>query len=131
MADETRYSLCQVVFKDKEIIHDTLKITRKQETEELTSNSSHNPYAVQFKGETLEFEMSDVDPLEREFFNEVMTAQQENPGDLPMIAAYDYNEINGDLVESEVYYGCYITEISKENVNNPFSVKGSCLRMKK
>lgn len=61
----------------------------------------------------------------------MMTAQQENPADLPMIAAYDYNEINGDLVESEVYYGAYITEISNENVNNPFSVKGSCLRMKK
>ena len=52
MADEKRYNLCQVVFKDKEIIHDTLKITRKQESEELTSNSSHYPYAVQFKGET-------------------------------------------------------------------------------
>ena len=76
MADEKRYNLCQVVFKDKEIIHDTLKITRKQESEELTSNSSHYPYAVQFKGETLEFELSDIDPLERKFFNEMMTAQQ-------------------------------------------------------
>lgn len=131
MADETRYNLCQVVFKDKEIIHDTLKITRKQDTEELTCNSSHYPYAVQFKGETVEFELSDVDPLQRGFFDDMMTAQQENPADLPMIAAYDWNEINGDLVESEVYYGVYITEISKENVNNPFSVKGSCLRMKK
>ena len=60
-----------------------------------------------------------------------MTAQQSNPSDLPMIAAYDWNENTGDLVESEVYYGAYITEISTENVNNPFSVKGSCLRMKK
>ena len=131
MADEKRYNLCQVVFKDKEIIHDTLKITRKQESEELTSNSSHYPYAVQFKGETLDFELSDIDPLERKFFNEMMTAQQSNPSDLPMIAGYDWNENTGDLVESDVYYGAYISEISIENVNNPFSVKGSCLRMKK
>lgn len=131
MADEKRYNLCQVVFKDKEIIHETLKITRKQEAEELTSNSSHNAYAVQFGNETFEFELSDVDPLQRGFFNEIMTAQQSNPSDLPMIAGYDWNEHNGDLVESDVYYDAYITEISTENVNNPFSVKGSCLRMKK
>lgn len=131
MADEKRYNLCQVVFKDKEIIHDTLKITRKQEAEELTCNSSHYPYAVQFKSETLEFELSDIDPLERNFFNEMMTSQQSNPSDLPMIAGYDWNENTGDLVESDVYYGAYITEISTENINNPFSVKGSCLRMKK
>lgn len=131
MADEKRYNLCQVVFKDKEIIHDTLKITRKQEAEELTSNSSHNAYAVQFGKETFEFELSDVDPLQRGFFNEIMTAQQSNPSDLPMIAGYDWNNNNGDLVEADVYYDAYITELSIENVNNPFSVKGSCLRMKK
>lgn len=131
MADEKRYNLCQVVFKDKEIIHDTLKITRKQEAEELTCNSSHYAYAVQFGNETFEFELSDVDPLERGFFNEIMTAQQSNPSDLPMLAGYDWNENTGDLVESDVYYDAYITELSIENVNNPFSVKGSCLRMKK
>lgn len=131
MADEKRYNLCQVVFKDKEIIHDTLKITRKQEAEELSCNSSHYAYAVQFGKETFEFELSDVDPLERGFFNEIMTAQQSDPSDLPMLAGYDWNENNGDLVEADVYYGAYITEISTENVNNPFSVKGSCLRMKK
>lgn len=131
MADEKRYNLCQVVFKDKEIIHDTLKITRKQEAKELGCNSSHHAYAVQFDKETFEFELSDVDPLERGFFNEIMTAQQSDPSDLPMLAGYDWNENNGDLVEADVYYGAYITEISTENVNNPFSVKGSCLRMKK
>ena len=131
MADEKRYNLCQVVFKDKEIIHDTLKITRKQEAEELSCNSSHHAYAVQFGNETFEFELSDVDPLERGFFNEMMTVQQSDPSDLPMLAGYDWNENTGDLVESDVYYGAYITELSIENVNNPFSVKGSCLRMKK
>ena len=39
-----------------------------------------------------------------------------------------YNPETGDIAEDDVYDGAYITEISKENANKPFSVKGGALR---
>lgn len=131
MAEEKRYNLAQIIFNDTEITTDKFKVTRKQDADEYTATNSHNPYALSFSSETFEYELTDVDPLQRGFFKDLMTAQQENPNDLPMIATYDFNEITGDLVEDDVFYDCYIKELSKENANDPFSVKGQALRMKK
>lgn len=127
---ETRYNLAQALFRNTEIITDSFKTTRKQDTETYTACNSHSPYAVAFGAESYEWEMSDIDPLMRKFFDEVMDYQKENPNDLGLFATYDFNEITGDLVEDDVYYDAYITEISKENANKPFSVKGEALRKK-
>ena len=43
---------------------------------------------------------------------------------LPMISTYDYSEISGDIVEDDVFVDVWVEEISKENANKPFSVKG-------
>lgn len=131
MADVKRYNLAQIIFDETQITTDKFKTTRKQEADEYTATNSHNPYAISFTSETFEWELTDVDPVQRPIFSDMMTAQQEHPDNLPMIATYDFNEITGDLVEDDVYYDAYIKEISKENANNPFSVKGQCLRMKK
>lgn len=127
---ETRYNLAQALFRNTEITTDSFKTTRKQDTETYTACNSHSPYAVAFGSESYEWEMSDIDPLMRKFFDEVMDYQKENPNDLGLFATYDFNEITGDLVEDDVYYDAYITEISKENANKPFSVKGEALRKK-
>jgi len=127
---ETRYNLAQALFRNTEITTDSFKTTRKQDTETYTACNSHSPYAVAFGAESYEWEMSDIDPLMRKFFDEVMDYQKENPNDLGLFATYDFNEITGDLVEDDVYYDAYITEISKENANKPFSVKGEALRKK-
>lgn len=127
---ETRYNLAQALFRNTEITTDSFKTTRKQDTETYTATNSHSPYAVAFGAESFEWEMSDIDPLMRKFFEEVMDYQKENPNDLGLFATYDFNEITGDLVEDDVYYDAYITEISKENANKPFSVKGEALRKK-
>lgn len=127
---ETRYNLAQALFRNTEITTDTFKTTRKQDTETYTACNSHSPYAVAIGAESYEWEMSDIDPLMRKFFDEVMDYQKENPNDLGLFATYDFNEITGDLVEDDVYYDAYITEISKENANKPFSVKGEALRKK-
>lgn len=127
---ETRYNLAQALFRNTEITTDSFKTTRKQDTETYTACNSHSPYAVAFGAETFEWEMSDIDPLMRNFFEEVMDYQKENPNDLGLFATYDFNEITGDLVEDDVYYDAFITEISKENANKPFSVKGEALRKK-
>ncbi len=127
---EKRCNLAQALFRNTEITTDGFKTTRKQDTETYTACNSHSPYAVAFGAESYEWEMSDIDPLMRKFFEEVMDYQKENPNDLGLFATYDFNEITGDLVEDDVYYDAFITEISKENANKPFSVKGEALRKK-
>ena len=45
-----------------------------------------------------------------------------------MISTYDYSEVTGDLVEDDVYDEVWVEELSKENANKPFSVKGGAMR---
>lgn len=134
MADEKKYNLAQFRFHGKnakKITNDGFKVTRKQDITERTSSDSHNPYDVEFGKETFEWELSDVAPKHRKFFEEVMDNQKENPSELPNIATYDYNELTGDLVADDIFYGVWVSEVSKENANQPFSVKGGARRKKR
>ena len=128
MATVQRYNLAQIVYEDQQITTDTFKTTRKIDTEEYTASNDYNPYAINFSNETYEWEMSDIDPTFRSFFEEMMDRQKADPSDLATVATYDYNKSTGDLVEDDVYDGAYITEISKENAKKPFSVKGGAIK---
>lgn len=128
MASVQRYNLAQIVYEDTQITTDTFKTTRKLDSEEYTASNSYNPYAVNLSKETFEWEMSDIDPQFRTYFEDMMDKQKSNPNELATVATYDYNPETGDIVEDDVYDGAYITEISKENANKPFSVKGGALR---
>lgn len=130
MADEKRYNLAQFFYNDTKIIFDGIKTTRKQEVTERTSRDDHSPYAVDFGKESFEWEASDIDQSFRKFFDEIMDNQKRNPGQLATISTYDYNKETGDLVEDDVFYGVWVEELSKENVNEPFSVKGGALSKK-
>lgn len=124
MADSvTRYNLAQFFFNGQEITTETFKTTRKISTEKLKACNSHSPYAVMFEEEEFTWECSDIDPLLRPFFDEVADSQKEDPAHLPMVCTYDYNPM-GDVVEDDVFDEVWIEEISKENANKPFSVKG-------
>lgn len=124
----TRYNLASIIYEDKEIITETFKTTRKLDTEEYKASNSYQPYAINFKSETFEWEMSKIDPIYRSFFEDLLDNHKNDPGQLCTLATYDYNPITGDLVEDDVYDGAFIKEISKENANKPFSVKGGALR---
>lgn len=128
MATVQRYNLAQIVYEDTKITTDTFKTTRKLDSEEYGSSDSYNSYAVNLSKETFEWEMSDIDPTFRKYFEDMMDRQKANPNNLATIATYDYSPATGDIVEDDVYDGAYITEISKENANKPFSVKGGALR---
>lgn len=128
MAAVQRYNLAQIVYEDQQITTDTFKTTRKLDSEEYTASNSYNAYAVNLTKETFEWEMSDIDPTFRPFFEDMMNRQKADPTDLATVATYDYNSENGDIVEDDVYDGAYITEISKENANKPFSVKGGAIK---
>ena len=128
MATETRYSLAQFTFNGEEIICDSFKTTRKQDVTKHTCTSSHNAYAVSFGQEEYEWDMDDIDPDYREFFEDILDMQKELPEELPYIATYDFVEATGDVEEDDVYYGVWVEEISKEKANQPFSVKGGALR---
>jgi len=130
MADETYYNLAQFLFNGKEVLVGGFKTTRKLDSETYSATNSHYPYRVSFGQESLSWEISDVDPSERKFFKDIVTAQKQDPNNLPEVATYDFNEITGDLVEDDVFYGCWVNEISKEDANKPFSVKGEALKIK-
>ena len=132
MASGTRYSLAQFIFnigdEATEILCDGFKTTRKQDVEKLTSTGSHNAYAVTFGKEEYDWDVDDIDPEFRKYFEAVLDLQKTLPETLPYIATYDYVEGTGDLVEDDVYYGVWVEEISKDKANQPFSVKGGALR---
>ncbi len=128
MPTETRYSLAQITFNGEEVICDSFKTTRKQDVEKHTSTGSHNAYAVSFGKEEFDWDMDDIDPQYRDFFEEILDLQKALPDELPYISTYDFVEATGDLVEDDVYYGVWVEEISKEKANQPFSVKGGALR---
>ncbi len=128
MATVQRYNLAQIVYEDTQITTDSFKTTRKIDAEEYNSTNSYSPYAVNFSNETYEWEMSEIDPTYRSFFEDMMDRQKADPSNLAMVATYDYNPETGDLVEDDIYDGAYITEISKENANQPFDVKGGAIR---
>lgn len=128
MVNEVRYSLAQFVFNGTEITCDSFKTTRKQDTEKYTATNSHNAYAVSFGQEEYDWDMDDIDPQFRKFFEDILDMQKTLPDELPYIATYDYVEGTGDLVEDDVYYGVWVEELGKEKANQPFSVKGGALR---
>ena len=123
-----RYNLAQFLFEDTEIVTETFKTTRKIEAETLTACNSHVPYATMFKKEELDWEVSNVDPQFRTFFEDIIDRQKEDPTNLAMISTYDYSEMTGDLVEDDIYDEVWVEEISKENANKPFSVKGGATK---
>ena len=128
-SEQKRYNLAQFVFDNTEVVGDSFTLTRKQDTETYTSFSSHTPYCVAINGETYEWELTDVDPLQKKVFTDAMNAQKKDTNNLPLIATYNFDDNTGDLVEDDVLYDVFITELSKE-ANKPFSVKGEALRLK-
>ena len=128
MANETRYNLAQFVFNDTQIRVGGFKTTRKQNTETLSACNSHKPYAVMFGKEELTWEASDIDPIYRSFFENVMDRQKADPTDLAMVSTYDYSEITGDLFEDDCFDDVWVEELSKETANKPFSAKGNAMR---
>lgn len=131
MAETVRYNLAQLLFDDIEIVADSFKTTKKIDTEELTATNSSNPYDVQYGKESLEWEASDVDPALRKIVDQIYDQQLANPARKGTISTYDFNEVTGDLIPDDVFYGAYITEIGKESANQPFSIKGGATGRKR
>ncbi len=120
----TRYNLAQFVFNKTNIPTETFKTTRKISVEKLKACNSHSPYAVMFGEEEFDWEASDIDPVYRSFFEDVIELQKADPSNLGMVSTYDYSEVTGDLVEDDVFDEVWVEELSKENANKPFSIKG-------
>lgn len=108
---------------------ESVKITKKQDTEEYTATNNSQPYAIAFGAETFEIDLSGVDPMQREFFEGLYKKQRlfKEPGELPAFVTYGYDGNTGELVETAFYRGVYIEEISVEN-SKPFDVKMKALK---
>lgn len=118
MADTERYNQSILMFGDLEIICGGFKTTFKTDTEELTATNSSTAYDTQFKKDTVEAEASDIDPALRPEIKRLWNNKVRDT-----LSTYDFDESTGNLKEDDVLYGAYITEISKEDANTPFSVK--------
>lgn len=128
MANVMRYNLAQFVFEDTQIRTEEFKTSRKIEAEKLVACNSHTPYATMFAKEELTWEASKIDPIYRSFFEDVIDKQKADPTNLATISTYDYSEITGDLIVDDVYDDVWVEEISKDNANKPFSVKGGAMK---
>ena len=128
MANVKRYNLAQFKFNEETIRVGSFKTTIKQSTTKLKACNSHKPYAVMFDEEELSWEVSNVDPMYRSFFENIMNKQKADPTDLAMVATYDYSEITNDLQEDDVFDDVWVEELSKDTANKPFSAKGSAMK---
>ena len=126
MADSTRYNQSVLMFGDVEIVCGSFKTSFKLDSEELTATNSSSAYGTTFGKETVEAEASDIDPALRKTLKRKMDAKTRDT-----LSSYDFDEDTGDLIEDDVLYGAYIKEMSKENANNPFSIKFGATRSKK
>ena len=126
MAETIYYGESQLMFGDLEIVGDSFKISFKRDNEELTATNSSTPYGTQFGKETIEAEASDIDPALRKEIKRLWEQKTRET-----LASYDFEEDTGNLIEDDVLYNAYIKEISKENANNPFSIKFGATGYKK
>lgn len=126
MADTVRYNESQLMFGDLEIVCGSFKTSFKTDAEDLTATNSSTPYDTQFGKTTVEAEASDIDPSLRDKLKQMWANKTR-----ATLSSYDFDEDTGDIVEDDVLYGAYVKEISKENANNPFSVKFGATGYKK
>jgi hypothetical protein len=71
-----------------------------------------------------------VDPKFRKAITELYNNQLAG-ADRFSIATFDFNKFTGELETDDVLYDCYITNIEKTNANQPFSVEGGALNIKR
>lgn len=128
MPSVKRYNLAQFFFDGEEVRVGSFKTTRKQSVEKFTACNSHTPYAVMFGEEELEWEASDVDPIYRGFFENILDRQKANPSNLGTVSTFDFNDISGDVVKDDVFDKVWVEELSKDTANKPFSVKGNAMK---
>ena len=126
MAETKRYSQSRLIFGGIVIICDSFKTSFKKDSTSLTCTESSNPYDNLVGNETIEWEASDIDPALRKKLKKMYDKETKTT-----LASYDFEESTGNLVEDDVLYGAFIKEISKENANQPFSIKGEARASKK
>lgn len=105
-------------------------VTIELDAETRPCTSSIDPYDVDFGKRELSWSLDSVDPKFRKDLERVME-EQITLGKLFNVQTYDFAEGTGDLVEDDVLYDAYITNIEKTSSNKPFSVEGGALRIKR
>lgn len=112
------------------ILCEEFTVTNELDAETRPCTSSIDPYDVDFGKRTLSWSLDSVAPKFRKDLEKVME-EQVTLGKLFNIQTYDFAEGTGDLVEDDVLYDAYITNIEKTSANKPFSVEGGALRIKR
>lgn len=131
MADKT-YQLAQFVIDgvDDDIRCEEFTVTRELDAEEKKATNSHNAYAVNYGQETITWSCDSVDASFRKELTRIWNEQLAG-ADRFSIATFDFNEATGALETDDVLYECYITNIEKTSANQPFSIEGGALNIKR
>ncbi len=108
--------------KTYQIRAETVKVTKKQDSEQWTASEKVNPYAIAYGGKSYEIQLSGVDPNQKYIFNSIFTKQTKGElKKLPTLKTFGYDE-HGKTKADDAFAGVWIEEYSKENAT-PFDVK--------
>ena len=131
MADKV-YQLAQFVIDgvDDDIRCEEFTVTRELDAEEKKATNSHNAYTVNYGKESITWKCESVDPSFRKELTRIWNEQLAG-ADRFSIAPFDFNEVTGALETDDVLYECYITNIEKTSANQPFSIEGGALNIKR
>ena len=129
---EKSYQLAQIVLDgiDEDVRCNEFTVTREMDTEERTATNDFNAYDVSLGKESITWSMDEVDPRFRKPITEIYNNQLAG-SDRFSIATFDFNKATGELETDDVLYECYITNIEKTSANQPFSVEGGALNIKR
>lgn len=111
---------------------ESVKVTHKQDSEELTRSDSVESYAFALDGQTHEIQLSGIDTVQKRFFEYFLEKQAADPdgansnalymSSMVKITLYHYHPTSGEKLKEVQFSKCILEEISKEN-NKTFDAK--------
>ena len=109
--------------KKAQIRTETVKVTRKQDSETFTASESVQAYAIAFGGKTYEIQLSGIDPIQKSIFEYIFKTQDHMEiSALPTLATYYYDNKTGKVKEDHNFRKVWIEEISEED-HKPYDIK--------
>ena len=131
---ELRYDQQEVRFAGKYLFVEEVKVTIKQEKEELIATRQMQPYAMIMGKNSYEIQLNGIDIEHLPWFQKYKDTQDGVQGlqnnlieALPYCHIFDYDPRNHKLRVVHNFGGCIIEEISQDNAAQ-FDVKLTALR---
>lgn len=123
--EEQFYNLAIFKVDGQEVAVDGFSANVNLEDKPLTASNQDTPYGVIFPRITNDFEIKDIKPTLRPFFEKLVQRHRENPSDLVTLNTYVLNK-GSKHVGVNNFYKAYVNNLSHDLPNLPFTAKGKC-----